>query len=325
MSEQARIFITRAIPEEAIALLRESCDVHVWPDEMPPSPEELRKALRNCEGAITMLTDRIDASLLDASPQLRVISNYAVGYDNIDIPAATQRGIPIGHTPGVLTEACADHAFALLLAAARRLSEGERLIRADSWKTWHPLMLLGQDVHRATLGIIGFGRIGQAVARRAKGFDMRILTTSSSQDKVAEKMGVEVCDLETLLKESDFISLHAPLTPKTKHLIDEKALNLMKASAILINTARGAVVDQDALITALREKRIAAAALDVTTPEPIGADHPLMQLDNCLVVPHLASGTHHTRIQMGLLAARNLLAGLNGQRLPHCVNPQVFR
>lgn len=321
----SRVYVTRKIPPSGLELLRQHCEVVIWDGELPTPQDVLLREVAQADGLLTMLSDRVDAALFDAAPNLKVISNYAVGYDNIDVAAATKRGIPVGNTPGVLTDASADHAFALMLAAARRLGEAERYVHDGQWKTWHPTKLLGRDVYGATLGIVGFGRIGQAVARRATGFNMRIVYTGgSSAGDVAAEIGAQAVDLETLLRESDFVSLHVPLTPDTKNMIGTEQFALMKDTAILINTARGSVVDSAALVTALQEGQIAYAALDVTEPEPIPMDDPLLALDNCLIVPHLGSATVTTRDRMGVIAAENILAGLNGEKLPHCVNPQVY-
>ncbi len=288
-------------------------EVDVWPDPMPPSPEALRARAVEAEGLLCTLTDRVDAELLDACPRLRAIANYAVGVDNVDVAAAAVRGIPVGNTPDVLTEATADLAFALILAAARRLEEAARAVREGEWSTWRPDWLLGRDVHGATLGIVGMGRIGRAVARRAEGFGMEVLHT-------ARRGGVP---LGELLAQADFVSLHAPLTPDTRHLIDSEALARMKPTAILVNTARGPLVDQAALREALVAGRIAAAALDVTDPEPLPPDDPLLSAPNVLVVPHIGSATHSARERMADLAVDNLLAALAGEPMPHEVRPQA--
>ncbi|QPC82295.1 D-glycerate dehydrogenase [Phototrophicus methaneseepsis] len=320
-----RVYVTRKIPPTGLDLLRQSCDVYVWDGELPTPRDVLLEEAAQADAILTMLSDRIDSALLDAAPNLKVVSNYAVGFDNIDVAGATERGIAVGNTPGVLTDATADHAFAMMLAAARRLGEAERYVHQGEWKTWHPTKLLGQDVFGATLGVVGFGRIGQAMARRATGFNMRILYTGgSSAGAVAAELGAEAVELETLLRESDFISLHVPLTPDTKGLLGVDAFKMMKETAILVNTARGGVVDSAALVTALQEGQIAYAALDVTDPEPIPMDNPLLTLDNCLIVPHLGSATTTTRDRMGVIAAENILAGLKGETLPFCVNPEVF-
>jgi glyoxylate reductase len=306
----ARCFVTRQLPGPALARLAEAHDVDVWPEQMPPSDDELRRRTSGAEGLLSMLTDRIDAELMDGAPQLKAIANYAVGYDNIDVAAARSHGIEVGNTPDVLTDATADLAFALLLSAARRLSEASASIAAGEWVTWEPAAHLGFDVHGASLGIVGGGRIGEAVARRAAGFDMQVLMHSRSS-------GIS---LEQLLERSDFVSLHCPLTEETRHLIDAAALERMKPTAVLVNTSRGPIVDQVALATALREGTIAAAALDVTDPEPLPADDPLLSAPHLIVVPHIGSATHTAREQMAALAVDNLLAALDGRPMPHPVS-----
>lgn len=318
------VYVTRTVAESALDLVREACDMRHWSEDRPIPRDVLLGEIADVVGILTMLTERVDDELLDAAPNLKVVSNMAVGYDNIDVPAATRRRIPVGNTPGVLTESSADHAFALLMAAARRLPEGERYVRAGQWQTWSPSLLLGRDVFGATLGIVGLGRIGQAVARRARGFGMPILYSGGSDKNAAYALGAEHRELDDLLRESDFVSVHVPLRPETYHLIGARELALMKPTAILINTARGGVVDPVALYEALKAEQIAAAALDVTEPEPISPDDPLLTLDNCLIVPHIASATVATREQMALMAARNLIAGVQGEKLPTCVNPELY-
>jgi len=322
-----RVFVTRIIPEGGLKLVREACDAEIWEDELPPPREVLLEKVRGVDGLLPLLTDTIDAELMDAAgPQLKVIANYAVGYNNIDVDAATARGIRVGNTPGVLTDTTADFAFTLLMSAARRVVEGMDYVRAGKWKTWGPTLLLGRDIHHATLGVVGFGRIGKGMARRATGFDMRVLFYDpfiTGDDPVAVEVGAECVGLETLLSESDFVSIHVPLMPETHHLIGVQALRTMKSTAILINTARGPVVDPDALYQALTEGEIAYAALDVTEPEPILTDSPLLTLSNCIVVPHIASSSIATRTRMAEIAARNLIAGVKGEALPAWVNPQV--
>jgi lactate dehydrogenase-like 2-hydroxyacid dehydrogenase len=296
-----------------------ACDADIWSDELPPPRDELLRRVAGCDGILTLLTDRVDDELLDAAgPALRVVSNYAVGYDNIDVAACARRGIAVGNTPGVLTETTADLAWALLMAAARRLPEGDRYVRAGSWRTWGPLLLLGPDVHDATIGIVGFGRIGQAVARRAQGFGMEILYHDVAElpADVTGPLAAAYVPLDALLARSDFVSLHVNLTADTRHLINATTLAAMKPTAVLVNTSRGPVVDQAALATALRDGSIWAAALDVTDPEPIPMDDPLVGLDNCLIVPHIASATRATRGKMAAMAAANLLAGVRGEPLP---------
>jgi glyoxylate reductase len=320
-----RVFVTRVIPDKGLDLIRQACDADVWAEELPPPREVLIERVRGVDGALCLLTDRIDATIMDAAgPGLKVISNCAVGYDNIDVAAATARRIPVGNTPGILTDATADFAFALLMATARRIVDGDRYTRAGKWKTWGMSILLGPDVHGATLGIVGYGRIGQALARRASGFNMRVLYYDPTILNPDPSLPGTPVDFETLLRESDFVSLHTPLTERTRHMMDREAFGLMKPTAILINTARGAVVDPDALCAALKTRRIFAAALDVTDPEPLPMDSPLLQLDNLIVTPHIASASTATREKMAETAARNLIAGLQGERLPNCVNPDVY-
>lgn len=319
------VFVTRRIPEAGLALVREACQMRLWEGELPPPKDVLLQEVPNCDGLLCLLTDPIDAEVIAAGSRLKVISQMAVGVDNIDLKAATARGIPVGHTPGVLTEATADFTFALLMAAARRIPEGVEYVRAGKWRTWEPMGLLGVDVWGATLGIVGLGRIGTAVARRAHGFAMRILYYEPTRKPDLEaELGVEYAELDDLLARSDFVTLHCPLNEETYHLIDERALRRMKPTAILINAARGPVVDTAALVRALSEGWIRAAALDVTDPEPIPPDHPLVLLPNCVVVPHIASATVSTRERMATMAAENLLAGLRGERLPYCANPDVY-
>jgi glyoxylate reductase len=325
MSEMPLVFVTRRIPEAGLEMIARACEVDLWPGELPPPKERILAAVAECDGLLCLLTDPIDEEVIAAGRCLRVISQMAVGVDNVDLAAATARGIPVGHTPGVLTEATADMAFALLMAAARRIPEGVDKVRSGGWQTWEPMGLLGADVWGATLGIIGSGRIGAAVARRAAGFSMRILYYDPEPNAALEaELGAGWAELDTLLSQSDFVSLHCPLTPETGHLIDRRALQLMKPSAVLINTTRGPIVDGEALIEGLVQGWIARAALDVTDPEPLSHDHPLVHLANCIVVPHIASATISSRGRMAVMAAENLLAGLDGRRLPYCANPAVF-
>lgn len=325
----SKIFVTRTIPDPGLILLREhfppfdgAQGFDLWTADLPPLRTELIERARGVDGLLCLLTDKVDGELMDAiGPQLMVISSMSVGVDHIDIPAATARGIPVGNTPGVLTDATADQTFALLLAAARRITEGERYLRAGKWVTWSPSLLLGADLVGATLGIVGFGRIGQAVAKRAQGFDLRVIY----HDPTAEPAyNAKPVDLDTLLRESDFVSIHVPLNAETKHLVNAEFLLKMKPSAVLVNAARGGVLDQSALYDALKSNQIFAAALDVTDPEPLPMDSPLLELENCLIVPHLGSASKKTRDRMSLLAAQNLVAGLKGERLPNCFNPQVY-
>jgi glyoxylate reductase len=321
-----KVFVTRIIPDKGLDLVRDFCDVELWTDELPPSREELLKRVQGVDGLLCLLTDRIDGEVMDAAgTQLKVVSNHAVGFDNIDVNAATARKIPVGNTPDVLTDATADFAFALMMSAGRRVLEADRFVREGRWKTWGPMLLLGIEVKGATLGLVGFGRIGKAMAKRALGFDMRVIYYDPNEKDAYPDLNATRADFETLLAESDFISLHTPLTPDTHHLIDAEALSRMKRTAVLVNTSRGPVVDHDALYSALKEKRIFAAGLDVTDPEPLPLDSPLLMLDNIVIMPHIASASTTARGNMSWMAARNLIAGLKGEHLPNCVNPQAYR
>jgi len=321
MGSSWTVAVTRKIPESGLQLLREATTVEIWDQELPPSPDEIDALLEGCDGAITLLTDRIDGAVLDRHPSLRVVSNFAVGYDNIDVPAASERGVLVCNTPEVLTNATADHTWALLLAAARRIPESISYVRDGKWKTWGPMLLLGREVSGATIGIVGLGRIGKEVAIRARGFDMRVLAFDPFEDAAfAREHDVTYVPLEELLADSDFVTLHVALTPETHHLIGAAELGRMKPTAILVNASRGPVVDTDELVDALQGGTILGAALDVTDPEPLPADHPLVNMTNCIVVPHTASATVQTRDRMAELAARNLLAGLRGERPPAAVN-----
>jgi lactate dehydrogenase-like 2-hydroxyacid dehydrogenase len=327
MADRPRVFVARIIPDDGLRPVTESTDADIWQEDLPPPRDELLRRVAGCDGVLTLLTDGVDAEFLDAAgPQLKVVSNYAVGFDNVDVAECTRRGVPVGNTPGVLTETTADLAWALLMAAARRLPEGDRYVRDGRWRTWGPLLLLGPDVHGGTLGIVGFGRIGQAVAQRARGFGMTILyhDVGRAAEAVEAELGATFVPFEELLERSDFVSLHVNLTPETRGLIDAAALRRMKPTSILVNTSRGPVIDTDDLVAGLRAAEIAAAALDVTDPEPLPADHPLIAMDNCLVVPHIASASRATRGRMATMAAANLLAGIRDERLPTPVNPEVY-
>jgi glyoxylate reductase len=324
MSERPRVFVSRIIPDAGLDPIAAACEMDLWREELPPPRDELLRRVAGRDGILTLLTDRVDDGLLDAAgPKLKVVSNYAVGFDNIDVAACARRGVAVGNTPGVLTETTADLAWALLMAAARRLPEGDRYVRAGKWKTWGPMLLLGPDVHGATIGIVGFGRIGQAVARRAQGFGMEILYHDLQQlpDDVTGPLGASYLPLEELLPRCDFVSIHVNLSEETRGLINAKTLSWMKPTTVLVNTSRGPVVDQPALADALRGGVIGAAALDVTDPEPIPMDDPLVGLDNCLIVPHIASASRATRTRMAEMAAANLLAGVRGEPLPTPVAP----
>ncbi len=321
-----RVYVARRIPGPGLELVRREADVTVWPtDEVPPPRDVLIQEAAASDGIISLLTDRIDGQLLDAAPRLRVVSNYAVGFDNIDVGAATSRGVVITNTPGVLTETVADFTMALMLATARRVVEGDKFTRAGRWKSWEPMLLLGPDVYGATLGLVGFGRIGASVARRARGFGMRILyyDVVRRQDLESE-LGIEFASFEDVLRQADFVSVHTPLTPETRHLISGPQFRLMKKTAVLVNTARGPIVDPDALYQALSSGQIWGAGLDVFEVEPVPKDHPLLTLENIIVVPHIASASVETRTKMANMAVENLLAALAGRKPPHLVNPDVW-
>jgi len=323
-----KVYVTRMIAREALDKLAKATEMELWPEELPPPYELLLQKAAVSDGMLTLLTDRIDPQLLDAAPKLKVVSNLAVGYDNINVPEATKRHILVCNTPGVLTETTADLAFTLLMAAARRVVEGDKFPRAGKWQTWGPMLLLGQDIHHATMGIVGVGRIGMEIAKRARGFDMKVLYYDARRRSPEEEKqyGMEfVPDLAKLLPRADFISVHVPLTAETLHLIGAAQFAMMKPSAVFVNTSRGPVVDQKALYEALKAGKIFAAGLDVTEVEPIPMDDPLLTLDNIIIVPHIASGSINTRRNMGLLAVDNILAGIHGELPPACVNPEALR
>ena len=321
-----RVFVSRALPGDGLARLRQRFDVEVWPQAEPPPPQALAAAAAESDALLTMLPDRVDAALFETAPRLRIVSNLAVGYDNIDLAAANQHGVLVTNTPGVLTETVADLTFALTLAFARRIVEADATVREGKWNAWSPTFLLGKEVHGSTLGIVGLGSIGLAVAKRARGFGMRVLYTSRSAKPEAEAaLGAEQRDLMGLMRESDFVSVHVALLPETRGLIGRFELEAMRPHAVLVNTARGPVVDQPALIEALRERRIGGAALDVFESEPISTDHPLLSLDNVLVAPHVGSGTLETRTRMADLCVQNLVSFFAGETPPSPVNPTVLQ
>jgi len=320
------VFVTRQIDPGPLTRLSGAARVLVWDKEMPPSAAALRAALTSADAVLSMVTDQIDASVIAGAPRLRVISNLAVGVDNIDLEAATRAGIAVGHTPGVLTEATADLAFGLLMAAARRIAEADRHVRAAKWRTWGPMTMLGRDVHSSTLGLIGFGAIGQAMARRAMGFGMRVLYLKhpprSRKLPRDARLAVGV-SMNSLLAQSDYVSIHVPLTAKTHHMIGAREFALMKPGAILINTARGAVVDQAAMLAALKSGRLAGAGLDVTDPEPIARRDPVLRLNNAVITPHIGSASINARARMAAIAVDNILDGFAGRVPRWCANPQV--
>lgn len=315
------IYVTRKIPASALRLLQEACDVEMWPHEDVPVPREiLEEKIESIDGLFCLLTEQIDAALLSRARKLKVVSNMAVGYNNIDVAHATKKGIVVTNTPGVLTETTADLTFALLMATARRIVEASDFIRQGKWQTWSPMLLTGQDVHGATLGIIGLGRIGESLAKRAKGFDMHVLYHNRKRREEAEHaLGLAYADFDTLLKTSDYVCVMTPYTPSTHNLIGQRELSLMKQTAILINTARGGIVNEDALYQALMEGTIWAAGLDVFEEEPMRKDHPLLSLPNVVTLPHIGSASIKTRTRMAEMAATNLLYGVTGQTPLHVV------
>ncbi|WP_041076041.1 glyoxylate reductase [Thermotoga caldifontis] len=322
-----KVFVTRQILPEGLNMLKEKFDVEVSDYDGVIPRDVLLKKVRGVDALLCLLTDNIDAEVMDAAgPNLKIIANYAVGYNNIDVEAATKRGIMVTNTPGVLTETTADFAWALLMAIARRVVEADKFVRAGKFRGWEPMLLLGNDVYGATLGVVGFGRIGQAVARRALGFNMRVLYYDSKRvpEEIEKELKATFVDLPTLLKESDFVTLHVPLTKETYHLIGEKELKMMKKEAYLINTARGPVVDEKALVKALKEGWIKGAALDVFENEP-EIEPELLTLDNVVLAPHIASGSYATRSKMSIMVAENIIKALNGEVPPNLVNPEVLQ
>jgi glyoxylate reductase len=307
-------------------LIAEAAQLDVWPGQSPPSPQELAERVSKVDGVLTNIMDRVDGSLMDQAPQLKVISQLAVGLDNIAVDEASRHRILVGYTPGVVAKATADVGFGLLLSAARRIGESDRWVRAGHWEMqFHPMYWLGAEVHDSTLGIVGLGQVGLEMAKRARGFDMQVVYYSRTRKPdLEQRYGLKFADPPTVLSTADFISLHVPLTPETRHFISERELRMMQPTAILINMARGPVVDSKALYTALSERWIRAAALDVTDPEPISPEDPLLTLDNIIITPHIGSASITTRREMCLVAARNLVAGLSGQRLEHCANPELY-
>lgn len=318
------VCITHRLPDGWLSLLEDRCRMVIGPVDATQIAPDLEERLPEADGLLCLLTIPITEAVLARASRLRVVSNMAAGVDNIDLVACTRRGIPVGHTPGVLTEGTADLTFALLLAAARGLPQASQDAREGGWKTWSPAGWLGADLHGASLGIIGFGKIGRAVAKRAVAFGMQVYYTDQEENPGADSLPAVYLSFDDLIRSCDFISVHTPLTPQTRQMINESALRKMKSSAILINTARGSIVNMPALARALKEGWIQAAALDVTDPEPLPPNHPLFQLPNCLITPHIGSATWNTRRKMAELACFNLLAGLEGNRLPYCVNPEVY-
>lgn len=321
------IFLTRKMAQEAIdTLIAEGFHVEVWPDEMPPPRQVLLEKAHEADALITLVTDRIDEELLLNSPNLKVVANMAVGFDNFDVTVATNQGIVLSNTPKILTKTTADLTFALLLAAARRVVEGDRHVRQGKWKTWHPQFYLGQDVHEKILGIIGLGQIGLEVGKRAMGFDMQVLYYDPIRNSQAEQQhGFTFCsDLTAVLRQADFVTVHTVLSSATYHLIGKAELEIMKANAILVNASRGAIIDPKALFEALRDGVIAGAGLDVTEPEPIDMSDPLLTLENVIIAPHIGSASHQTRARMASLAVENVIAFFKGEIMPTCINPEAL-
>lgn len=325
-----KVFVTRKIPRKGLEKIQKVFDTTIWSSELPPRKEEIIEKASDCEGVVTLLSDPIGSDVIQHLLKLRVIAQYAVGYDNIDVAFATSKGIQVTNTPGVLTETTADLTWALIMSAARRIVEADRYVRKGHWKVaWGPELLLGSDIHGATLGIIGLGRIGSAVARRAAGFNMKILYTSRTRNETTQQTerstGARRVDLETLLMESDIVTLHVPLNQDTKHLISKRELQMMKEGSILVNTSRGPVVDEKALFESLQSNHLSAAGLDVFQEEPIAKDNPLLELHNIVLAPHIGSASRNTRATMALMCANNLIAALSGERPPNIVNPEVLK
>jgi glyoxylate reductase len=325
MPAKPKVFVTRRIPDAGLEPIKEHCNAEVWPGQMPPPYDLIHSEVADCDGLVSLLTDKIDAALLDAAPRLKVVSNYAVGFNNIDVPAATARGIAVGNTPGVLTDATADMAFCLLITAARCVVAGHQYSISGQWRTWEPLGHLGQDLAGRTLGIIGMGRIGYALAQRCRGgWGMQVLYYDVYKNEKAEKeLGARQVDFDTLLAQADFISVHTDLNEKTRGLFSTAQFQKMKRTAVFVNTARGPIVDENALHAALKNGTIFAAGLDVTDPEPPSRDNPLLKVPNIVIAPHIASATVGTRNAMAEICANNLIAGLTGEKLPAWVNPEV--
>lgn len=324
--QKPKVFVTREILDRGLRIIKERFDAEVWQNYAPPPKQVIIQKAAKVEALASLLSDEIDSEVFDAAPNLKIVSQLAVGYDNIDVEEATRRGIYVTNTPGVLTETTADLAWALLMAVARRVVEADKYVRSGKWKVgWHPSMILGRDIHEATIGIIGLGRIGAAVAKRARGFNMKILYYDMAPRKELEKeLGLEFTDLDTLLQKSDFVSLHIPLTKETYHLIDEGKIQLMKKTAYLINNSRGQIIDEKAIYLALKNKQIAGAGLDVFELEPIRADNPLLTLDNVVVSPHISSGSYETRSKMAEMVAENLVSFFDEKVPLNLVNHKVL-
>lgn len=323
-----KVYVTRELPERGLNVIKKYFDAEVWPDYAPPPKKVIIDKVKNVDALVPLLSDKIDAEVFNAAPKLKIVSQLAVGFDNIDLAEATKRGIYVTNTPEVLTDTTADFAWALLMAVARRVAEADRYVRGGQWKVaWHPAMLSGRDVHGATIGVVGAGRIGYAVAKRAKGFDMNILfyDVDPARTEIEKNLGGKKVDLDTLLRESDFVTLHPPLMKETHHLINAEKLKLMKKTAYLINNSRGPVIDQNALYEALKKGQIAGAGLDVFEQEPIPLDSPLLKLDNVVVAPHISSASLETRSKMSEMVADNLVAFFQGKKPATLVNADVLK
>jgi len=327
LPKKPRVYVTREMPERGLRVIKERFEAEVWPDYAPPPKKTIIEKAAKVDALATLLSDQIDAEVFDAAPNLKIVAQMAVGFDNIDVKEATKRGIYVTNTPGVLTETTADFAWALLMAAARRVVEADKYVRTGKWKVgWHPMMMQGRDVYGATIGIVGLGRIGCAIAKRAKGFDMKVLYYDVIRRPDFEKeYNIKFTQLDTLLQKADFVTINAPLTKETHHLMDEKKLKMMKKTAYLINNARGPIVDEKALYKALKEGWIAGAALDVFEQEPTPMTNPLLKLDNVVVAPHISSASYETRSRMAEMVAENLVAFFEGKTPPNLVNPEVLK
>ena len=327
MPRKPKVYVTREMPERGLKIIKEKFDAEIWPDYAPPPKQLIIEKAAKVDALATLLSDKIDAEVFDSAPNLKIVAQMAVGFDNVDVAEATKRGIYVTNTPGVLTETTADFAWALLMALARRVVEADKYVRTGQWKVgWHPMMLQGRDIYGATLGIVGLGRIGCAIALRAKGFNMKVLYHDVLRRPDCEKeYDLKFTDVDTIFRTADFITINTPLTKETHHLVDEKKLRMMKKTAYIVNNARGPIVDQNALYKALKEGWIAGAALDVFEKEPTPVDNPLLKLDNIVVAPHISSASYETRSKMAEMVAENLIAYFEGKTPPNLVNPEVAK
>jgi len=327
LPKKPKVYVTREMPERGLSIIKERFEAEVWSDYAPPPKKTIIEKAAKVDALATLLSDKIDAEVFDAAPNLKIVAQMAVGFDNIDVNEATKRGIYVTNTPGVLTETTADFAWALLMAVARRVVEADKYVRMGKWKVgWHPMMMQGRDIYGATIGIVGLGRIGCAIAKRAKGFDMTVLYFDVVRRPDFEKeYNIQFTELDTLFQKADFVTIHLPLTKETYHLVDEKKLRLMKKTAYLINNARGPIVNEKALYKALKEGWIAGAAFDVFEQEPTSVQNPLLKLDNVVVAPHISSSSYETRSRMAEMVAENLVAFFEGKTPPNLVNPEVVK